>query len=222
MRKLAKIILISGLCLGLIRCGSSSTNSNTDAGAAAPTICPVGSTFSNGGCYNGNQLLSLNGVAYNGENTYARNVTINNSDIMQRFLNEFMAICGNYSSTGASCSYYQNGYIRITLQATDIVNPTVARLTIEVWPSSPYVNQGLISAVKFVDLTLFPINNSQGFEGRAYGYPGTISARKLIQFQAGANKLGDANLTFALGYDGVGGGFFANGILNRCTNISCQ
>jgi hypothetical protein len=72
-----------------------------------------------------------------------------------------------------------------------------------------------------LDLTVSVINNSQGFEGRAYGAQGTISQNHLIQFMVPNGKLQDASFDYQLAYRGQSQGTFLTGRMARCNDAGC-
>ncbi len=172
-----------------------------------------------------------------------KNMTITNSSTYQSFLKKAMGVCDQGQSNGgtASCSTWASGGFDLVLQAGYATN-TTARVTARAWPqqqgyyqfnySFPNAGQLLASFFGFpvfaqtgaylnplaLDLTLSPINNSAGFEGRGYGNYYSQANRSLIQLQVATGKLENASFNYTLSFEGV---TFATGKFQRCQTVDC-
>jgi hypothetical protein len=74
-----------------------------------------------------------------------------------------------------------------------------------------------------LDMTIWPINNSQGFELRGYGPSGAtfgLGANLLFQFQVANGKLEDAAWDYKLYYNGTSGLVYS-GRMVRCNTQNC-
>lgn len=137
MKHILWILLALSSSAMIVACSKGSDN--TVAPIDANMGCPSGSTFrSNGLCYNAyNQVVNTNATSFNSENYQQRTANVSNSNVYGMFLREVLAICDRdgYNSGISSCSNYQSGYFRLTLQAP---NPSsnAARLTVEVGPAN--------------------------------------------------------------------------------------
>jgi hypothetical protein len=69
-----------------------------------------------------------------------------------------------------------------------------------------------------LEANIFPVNNSQGFEVRAYGPYGSRSWNKLFQFQVHQGKLEDGRWNFIMYFDGA---VAAQGLAVRCQSENC-
>jgi hypothetical protein len=77
--------------------------------------------------------------------------------------------------------------------------------------------QGIFNPM-VLETTLWPINNSQGIELRAYGPRGSVAWNKLFQIQIDQGKLGDEAMNFKLFFDGKAA---ASGSMIRCQSQHC-
>jgi hypothetical protein len=74
-----------------------------------------------------------------------------------------------------------------------------------------------------LDMTIWPINNSQGFELQGYGPSGAyfgMGRNLLFQFQVAQGKLEDAAWNFKLYYNGINGLVYY-GHMVRCNTQNC-
>ena len=63
-------------------------------------------------------------------------------------------------------------------------------------------NQGIFDPL-VLDVTIWPVNNSQGFEVRAYGPTVSQAYNKLFQLQVATGKMEDQSWAFKLYYNGT-------------------
>lgn len=178
-------------------------------------------------------------------NAYApvKNMSVVNSSVYQVFLKKAMGVCDRGQTNGgtASCSQWANGGLDFVLQVGNITS-SQARLTIRAWPqqnsyynynySFPNAGQLLASFFGFpvfsnagiylnplsLDLTLSPINNSAGFEGRAYGDYNSMANRSLMQLQVATGKLENSTFQYKFFFEGSE---FARGSFQKCQTVDC-
>lgn len=172
-----------------------------------------------------------------------KNMSVVNSATYQLFLKKAMGVCDQNQTSGgiASCSAWVNGGLDFVLQA-GTTTTNAARLTMRSWPqqqssysySYSFPNAGQLLAAFFgfpifyrtgaylnplsLDLTLSPINNSAGFEGRAYGDLNSLANRSLIQLQVATGKLDNTSFQYKLFFEGSE---FARGSFQRCQTVDC-
>jgi hypothetical protein len=184
-----------------------------------------------------NSIQSIN--AYNP----VRNMTITNGGVYQTFLRKAMGVCDRQQSTGgtASCTAWISGGLDLVLQASTTSN-TTAQITVRAWPQQSYgasynysfPNAGQLLASFFgfpvfsnvgaylnplaLSLTMSPINNSAGFEGRAYGDAYSTANRSLIQLQVATGKLTNTSFQYTFNFEGSE---FARGTFQRCQTVDC-
>ena len=219
--------------MALVACGSKKSDSS------------LASQYFNGNYYSGNYLTSTNDAGYLADNFQYKNTAISNSTAFRNFLNKALGVCDmNYSTGGTySCDSWISGYFRVILQAQSTV-AQVQHVIFMAYPQNTYgysygysmpswsdffVNfmgfpvpnqyQGATRNPLAIDLTVSLINNSQGFEGRAYGAIDTLANKSLIQLQVPTGKVLDNSLAYVLSFEGQQ---FASGTFYRCTYPNCQ
>lgn len=156
----------------------------------------------------------------------AQQATMTLSGGYNNVLEEAMGVCNRQAYSGglASCQAYMSGKTTILLDASSTTaNGTILRIASDYSfnPSSWYTysfpkfgdfilnligfpvgynNQGYFNPM-ILATNIWPINNSQGFEIRAYGPMGSQAVHKLFQLQVPVGKLEDASFGFVLLYN---------------------
>lgn len=170
---------------------------------------------------------SIGGHQYSADNYCYRNITVTNTGVFQAFLKEAMGVCNQAHSSGglADCSAWSGGTIKMEMVTTG----QQMNFSIYAYPQVnqyynysyqlPSMSQFFLGMLGFpiytqtatatlnplsMGMTLFPINNNQGFEGRANGNLYTMANRNLIQLQVAQGKAGDPYFNFVLTYVPVG------------------
>lgn len=164
------------------------------------------------------------GSRYKSDNFCMRNLSISNSTKIREFVKEAMGMCdqGQYSGGTSDCSAWANGYYQVELET----NGSQAAVRISAMPTStgyyysiPSFSDFFLGMMGFpvylsnpvsaprnpltLSLTLYPINNSQGFEGRSWGDPSTLAARSMVQVQVNTGKAGDPIFSYQIAYEGT-------------------
>jgi hypothetical protein len=164
--------------------------------------------------------------------------TLNTSSAgWKALLKEAMGVCDRDDVSGgqASCDYWVNGTAEIAFQM-DSTTSSGVRLMIKASAQSNYVNyyysvpslsnfllgwatgywatnpQGWFNPM-ILNATIWPVNNSQGFEIRANGPTYSAAWNKLLQFQVATGKVQDNQFTFNLYYNGI---LAASGTMQNC------
>lgn len=137
MKKTVMIFISLYAAFAFVACQKSkkSGSSNTPA----PQVgCPAGTTFQNGYCVNGNQIVGTGAAGFNSEYNFGRySMTMSNQGVYKLFLKEAFSICDRdgYNSGLSGCDAYASGYSRLTLQAISPTSTTI-RLTMEAVPQT--------------------------------------------------------------------------------------
>lgn len=195
-----------------------------------------------GNIVNGFYNTNLNS-SYGSDNYALRNLTVSNSTGMKEFLKKAMGVCDRTHSTGGvyDCGSWVSGYVKILLSgvgtnsmiASFYAYPTTNQYY---WygyqlPSLSQFFAGMFGFPVFsgyagimrnplpLNLTVSAINNSQGFEGRAYGDLYTQANRSLIQVQVATGKAGDASFNYQIGFEGS---VIMNGTFVNCQTGYCS
>ncbi len=98
--------------------------------------------------------------------------------------------------------------------------PNFTQLILGAFGFNTYNNAGVYDPM-VLDMTVWPINNSQGFELRGYAPGGATyqgGNNLLFQFQVAVGKLDDPAWDFVLYYNSVA---VANGHMLRCVSQNC-
>jgi hypothetical protein len=223
--------------LALASCGNSGGSGGgapAPAPAPGPTVLPAGSQI---GFYSQTSNLIVPGYWNNGS-------TLTVGPGMTQVLRDAMGVCDREHVSGglASCSTWMTGAYDIVLLANGSQSNTV-KLIIRAVPGSQLGNFGwysysLPSFRQFIgcmiglclsnpqgifnplvlEATIWPINNSQGFEVRAYGPTGSRAWNKLFQLQVAQGKLEDAQWNYVLLFNGSQA---AQGLSVRCQSQNC-
>lgn len=161
---------------------------------------------------------------------------------LRTIMKEAMGVCDRNHSDGglASCSAWMSGFHDITISANGAQANSV-KLIMRSYPyqSGIYYSYSLPSFDQFflglfgfntfnmqyvynpmiLEMSINPINNSQGFELRGYGPYWSLGGRKLIQLQVPVGKFEDPQFNYDLYYNAEK---VASGSLLRCPNQQCN
>ncbi|MDW8189976.1 MAG: hypothetical protein RMK80_03290 [Pseudobdellovibrionaceae bacterium] len=164
---------------------------------------------------------------------------------MYTLLKEAMGVCNrDHTNTGiANCQSWLTGAFDLVLFSEHGSTANTVKIVMRAIPGSQLNGYGwyYASLPKFRELIgclvglcysnpqgifnpmvlegpIWPINNSRGFEFRAYGPTGSGAYNKLIQYQVAEGKLEDGAFTFVLSYNGVQA---ARGRAVRCQSQFC-
>ncbi len=232
--QIGQTLMVLAVAMALTACGSNKTSSTDN------------SVIQNG-IYDPNNLnlyQNTNDAGYLTDNFQYRNITITNGTAYKSFMQKALGVCDRSANTGGiySCDSWLNSYFRLIVQATSSVS-TQLRAIFMVYPqTNPYGWYGYqlpswdqffmgvmgfpvptqIGAVRnplALDMTVSLINQSQGFEARAYGAYDTLANKSLIQVQVMNGKVFDSTLPVVVSFEGQQ---FASGTLLRCTYPNCQ
>jgi len=228
-------LLVIGIAIALAACGSNKKSSTTPVNG-------VYGPYPNG--YYGDIYMNSNDAGYLGDNFAWRNFTITDGGVFREFIKKVHGVCDRTAVTGGihSCNNWVNSYFRIVYQAHSS-SPSRSRIMFMTYPQTsqyywygyqlPSFDQFFQSLLGFptpyevgmarnpiaLDMTVSNINNSQGFEARAFGAQDTLANRSLIQFQVTTGKVLDQQVSFTLNFEGRP---FASGTLYRCTYPDCR
>lgn len=188
----------------------------------------------------------MGGLTYGTDNYCYRNLTVSNSSILKTFLKEAMGVCDQAQSTGglADCQAWANGYLKMDIMS----NGSQLNFSLYAYPyqssyynysySMPSFSEFFLGMLGFpvytqnfsafrnpltLGMTVYPINNSLGFEGRTWGDTYTVANRSLIQLQVAQGKAGDPYFTFTLSYSpattGVSTPFLSGTLVNKAVYV---
>ena len=232
-------ILLSMMSLGLAffnSCGSS--GGSTGASPQPQLPAPVLPQSSSLGFYAQTSNFYLPGYLNNQS-------TLQVQSGMYQVLKEAMGVCDREHSSGglASCSTWISGAFDIVLYAEGGSTSNSVKLVIRALPGSQLSGYGwysysLPSFRQFIgcligicysnpsgvfnplvlEASIWPINQSQGFESRAYGPRMSQAYNKLFQLQVAQGKLEDQAWNFNLIYNGISA---AQGRAVRCQSQFC-
>jgi len=231
-------VIVSSVLVSLILsgCGSSkkSSTSNTN-GVYGPNT--------NG--YYGNIYSTTNDAGYLGDNFAWKNLTVTDGAVFKSFLKKAQGLCDQAQTSGGiyRCDSWVSSYFRIVYQAARS-SKSQSRIMFMTYPQNmnngywygyqlPSWDQFFMGALGFpvpqaygatrnpiaLDMTTSLINNSQGFESRAYGAQDTLANKSLIQFMVRQGQVLDATVAFEIFFEGKA---FASGTLYRCTLPDCR
>ena len=162
-------------------------------------------------------------------------------------LREAMGVCdraaavGGYSGGQAGCSSWMGGQhsisfgmnstsstgvqltIKSNYQSSGMMNyfysiPSLGNIALNIlgFPAGQN-NTGYYNPL-ILNGTISPVNNSQGFEIRAYGPTGSVGYNKLFQLQVPSGKVQDQSVQFVLIYNGSQA---ASGTMTNCGSSVC-
>jgi hypothetical protein len=157
-------------------------------------------------------------------------------------LSQAMGVCDRELYTGgyAACAAWIAGFHDIVLLADNAQSNSV-KLVMRSYPQTdafwysyqlPAWDQFFAGLIGFpiaqspqgfynpmiLDATVWPVNNSQGFEIRAYGPRVSAGYNKLIQIQVAQGKLDDPAFNFTVFWNGSQ---VAQGRMVRCQSLKC-
>ncbi len=161
---------------------------------------------------------------------------------MKGILKDAMGVCdrNTYDYGVASCQQWINGLhdlvfmmdgstansVRIMLRSYPQQNPfyvygasfpSASQFFSTLFGYPQYNYQGLFNPLILTG-TIWPINNSQGFEIRANGPTGSTGYNQMLQLQVTQGKVEDERFTFVLHWNGHQA---ASGTLVRCQSLTC-
>lgn len=201
-------------------------NGNTVCPAGSTLITTYGSPMCQGpnGITTPIYQNTLAGTQYGSDNYCYRNLTISNQSVFKSFLKEAMGMCDFAHSTGGmyDCNSWTNAQVKVDIVTTG----SQMNFAVYAYPQlNAYYNYyyALPSASEFFlgmmgfpiytqqyntmssnpitsGMSVFPINNSLGFEGRTTGPLYSLANRQLIQLQVAQGKVGDPYFTFVMSY----------------------
>lgn len=191
----------------------------------------------NGTPWNGYQNGYTSSINFVSDNFTYKNFKLSNSGVYKEFIRKAMQTCDQAANSGGiySCDSWATGQFQLNVQVTSTQTSTL-RATFAAYPqTSSYYWYGytLPSAKDFfygmfgfpvyqaqlvvknplpLDMTVSIINDSKGFEARAYGDQWTMANRSLIQLQVFNGKLEQTAFDYQLGFEGK---VFATGRLQK-------
>lgn len=232
--------LIAGIAVATIMaaCGS-----NDKGGGNTAIQCPVGTTFQNGYCVNGNGIaVNTGSIGFYSENWHDRTLTVTGRGL-RSFLKDAMGVCDRAHANGglADCSAWTSGAFDVVMQAPNPQSNTVQvtfRAKPRVNPNSYYAyslpsagqlagamlgfpvvpTAGAVRNPLQLNMTVSTTNNYQGFEARGYGDFYTTANRSLLQVQIAQGKLEDYRFDYRIAYRGE---VIATGTFVRCNTADC-
>lgn len=231
-------LIITALSFSLMSsCGSSggsgTTSSQTPSSPA--TVLPQGRSV---GFYAQTSNFYL-------PNYINNNSSLQVQSGMYQVLKEAMGVCDREHISGglASCNTWMSGAFDLVLYAEGGHTSHSVKLIIRSLPGSQlggygwysyslpdfrqfigcmlgicYSNPSGVFNPLVLEASIWPINNSQGFESRAYGPRISRAYNKLFQLQVAQGKLEDQAWNFNLIYNGVSA---AQGRAVRCQSQFC-
>lgn len=216
------------------------TNNPYAANSGCPTGTYYSNGFcynQNGTQWNGYQNGFASSINFVSDNFQYKNFKVSDSATFRSFIKEAMQTCDQAHSSGGiySCDSWVAGQFQMNVQTVS-TQSTSLRVTFAAYPqTNSYYWYGytLPSARDFfygmfgfpvyqasyvvknplpLDLVVSVVNDSKGFEGRAYGDQYTQANRSLIQLQVLNGKLEQAAFDYQLAYKGK---IFATGRLQK-------
>jgi len=216
---------------------------NSRRGGGSSPLPPSGAVFLPAGShvafYAQTSNLVLPGFSNNGS-------TLTVGPGMAGLLRDAMGVCDREHSSGglASCSSWLSGAYDLVLLADGGAQSNSVKLIMRAIPGSqlnhfgwysyslPSFRQFLLGILGFpvwsnpqgifnplvLTATIWPINNSQGFEVRAYGPRVSRAWNQLFQLQVAQGKLEDAQWNYILSFNGATA---AQGRSVRCQSQNC-
>lgn len=191
----------------------------------------------NGTQWNGYQNGFVSSINFVSDNFRYKNYQVTNSGVYREFIKKAMQTCDQAHSSGGiySCDSWTIGDFQLNVQVAATQASTL-RATFAAYPKTNsyyWYGYSLPSASDFfygyfgfpvytativtknplpLDMTVSIINDSKGFEARAYGDQWTAANRSLIQLQVLEGKLEQSAFDYQLGFEGK---IFAKGRLQR-------
>lgn len=236
MKAMTLLLFLGGLAL--TGCGSSSTGGG---GANGPGVngciginCPNIAPIAQKSYYAQSTNMPSGGFANNGSS-----LNISNAE---HILESAMGVCnrGYYNGGLADCRTWNSGFYDLVFMVDQSDNNKV-NIIFRAYPqvgSSYYTYnlprwdqffmsliglpiagnpQGVFNPM-ILQGTIHPVNQSQGFEIRAYGPQVSAGYNKLIQIQVANGKIEDERFRFNVFYNGSQ---FGSGTMVRCQTPTC-
>lgn len=233
-----KYLVITLLAVStFVGCGNSGGGGHTPSPTPPPGsgVLPAGTPV---GFYSQTSNLIVPGYV-----NFGSSLTVQQG--MQSLLKDAMGVCDRSHISGglAACSTWMHGAFDLVLLSENGAQSNAVKLIIRAIPGSQLNNMGwytysLPSFREFIgcligicwgnptgifnplvlEATIWPINNSQGFEVRAYGPRASFAWNKLFQLQVAQGKLEDAQWNYVLHFNGVQA---AQGTTVRCQSQNC-
>ncbi|MBL7545236.1 MAG: hypothetical protein JNL11_15565 [Bdellovibrionaceae bacterium] len=191
----------------------------------------------NGTQWNGYQNGYTSSINFVSDNFTYRDFKVSNSGVYKEFIRKAMQTCDQANSSGGiySCDSWIAGQFQMNLQVVSTQSTNV-RVTFAAYPQTNsyyWYGYSLPSAKDFfygmfgfpvyqasyvvknplpLDMVVSVVNDSKGFEARAYGDVATQANRSLIQLQVLEGKLEQSAFNYQLAFEGK---VFATGRLQR-------
>lgn len=205
-------------------------------GCPTGTYFSGGFCYNNSGQqWNGYGVGFASSINFVSDNFSYRNVNITNTTVFKSFIKKSMGTCDRAENSGGiySCDSWVKGQFQLNIQI-DKTQSQRLKATFSAYPSTNsyyWYGYSLPSSTDFfyglfgfpvgydvgivrnplpLDMVVSVINDSKGFEARAYGDQWTQANRSLIQLQVANGKLEDAAFDYQLGFEGQ---IFATGRL---------
>lgn len=171
------------------------------------------------------------------DNFTYRNFSVEDSDAYRNFIKKAMGTCDRQSNSGGvfDCDSWVGGQFQLIIQVPTAQSNTM-KATFAAYPSTNnyywygyslpsakeffygmfgfpvYYDVGVVKNPLPLEMTVSLINNSKGWEARAYGDEWTAANRSLIQIQVLEGKLTDASFEYQLAFEGQ---IFATGTFQK-------
>lgn len=191
----------------------------------------------NGTQWNGYQNGYVSSINFVSDNFTYKNFTISDTAVYANFIKKAMGTCDQAHASGGiyGCESWVAGDFQLNIQVPT-VQATTLRATFAAYPRTStyawygyslpsakdfffgmfgfpvYVAQNVVKNPLPLDMTISVINESKGFEARAYGDQWTTANRSLIQIQVYNGKLEQTAFDYQLAFEGK---VFANGRLQK-------
>jgi hypothetical protein len=191
----------------------------------------------NGTQWNGYQNGFTSSINFVSDNFRYKSFSLKDAGVYRTFIKKAMQTCDQANSSGGiySCDSWAVGDFQLNVQVA-ATQSTNLRATFAAYPKTntySWYGYSLPSATDFfygmfgfpvfqaqyvvknplpLDMVVSVINDSKGFEARAYGDQWTAANRSLIQLQVLNGKLEQTAFDYQLGFEGK---IFATGRLQR-------
>lgn len=237
-----KSLALSGVTLFslfILSCGDSGSGGPSHPSNPGPGVYPPNQVNNNVGFYSQTSNFVINGYQNRGSEFIAQQG-------MKGILGEAMGICDREHISGglAACETWLNGAFDLVLFSEQGAQANNVKIIFRAVPGQQLGGHGWYSysLPKFKDLfltaltgwstsnpsaiyyhlnlssSIWPINNSQGFEVRANGPNQSFAQYKLFQLHVAQGKLEDMGWNYKLFYNGQEA---ASGTAIRCESANC-
>lgn len=242
LKMLAAAFASSGLLL-LTGCGSSSSGGGSNPSPPITSYPPCMGT----NCVYSVPQNATKGFYAQSAN-FPSGIFVNNGSSLQasgpvtNILEQAMGVCnrGAYNGGLADCNSWVSGYYDLVFMVNQR-NPNQVTVVFRAYPvvqqnwytyNLPSLENFFLGLIGFpvpqnpqgtfnpliLTGTINPVNNSQGFEIRAYGPQVSSGYNKLIQIQVAVGKTEDQNFNFEMFWNGDS---IATGKMVRCLSATC-